>query len=46
MLYLIGEEEVNYIFGGRTFNEITHRAIKTYKKRPGFLLRIKMAMNL
>ncbi|AWN74606.1 hypothetical protein LEAN103870_14150 [Legionella anisa] len=36
MLYLIGEEEVNYIFGGRTFNEITHRAIKTYKKRPGF----------
>ncbi|KTD41001.1 hypothetical protein [Legionella parisiensis] len=36
MLYLIGEKEVNYIFDGRTFKEITHRAIKTYKKRPGF----------
>ncbi|MGM9451709.1 hypothetical protein ACTAZI_00050 [Legionella bozemanae] len=36
MLYLIGEKEVNYIFDGRTFEEITRRAIQTYKKRPGF----------
>ncbi|MCE0724110.1 MULTISPECIES: hypothetical protein [Legionella] len=36
MVYLIGEKEINYIFEGRTLKEITHRAIHTYKKRPGF----------
>ncbi len=36
MLYLIGDKEVNYIFDGRTPNEIAHRAINTYKNRPGF----------
>ncbi|CAM3154259.1 Uncharacterised protein [Legionella steigerwaltii] len=36
MLYLLGEEEVYYIFDGRTVSEITDRAIKTYRSRPGF----------
>lgn len=36
MFYLIGEKEVHYILDGRTIEEITHRAITTYRSRPGF----------
>ncbi|PWY54985.1 hypothetical protein DGG96_14380 [Legionella qingyii] len=36
MLYLIGEKEVNFILDGQTFEELTRRAINTYRDRPGF----------
>jgi hypothetical protein len=43
MLYLIGEDEVNYIFSSQasSINEHVQRAIKTYKSRPGFFTSYK-----
>ena len=36
MLYLLGEKEVNFILDGETIEEIAHRAVNTYRGRPGF----------
>ncbi|QMT60616.1 hypothetical protein [Legionella sp. PC997] len=36
MFYLIGEKEINFILEGETIEDIAHRAINTYRARPGF----------